>query len=121
MHQRKNPYHGRNDPFTCANCGLAVEPLVGGGQRNHCPRCLCSQHVDGPVPGDRASGCGGLMPPIAVERSAKKGWVVVHECEWCGLIRRNKAATDDPRQPDDFEALVRLAEVGPPPRLRRTE
>jgi len=119
MQERKNPYHGGNDPFACANCGLAVKPLLGGGNRNHCPRCLCSMHVDGPVPGDRASGCDGVMRPIAVERSAKKGWVVVHECEGCGAIRRNKAATDDPRQPDDFDALLRLAEAGPARKLRR--
>jgi RNHCP domain len=120
VQERKNPYHGGNDPFTCAHCGLSVEPLAGGGQRNHCPRCLYSRHVDGPVPGDRASGCDGLMKPIAVERSAKKGWVIVHECGKCGLVRRNRAANDDSRQPDDFEALLRLAEAGPPARLRRS-
>jgi hypothetical protein len=119
MHQRKNPYHGGNDPFVCAYCGLAVEPLASGSRRNHCPRCLYSQHVDGPVPGDRASDCQGLMRPVAVERSAKKGWVVVHQCERCGLVRRNKSATDDPRQPDDFEALLQLAEAGLPKGLRR--
>jgi hypothetical protein len=117
--ERKNPYHGGNEPFVCANCGLAVEPLVHGGQRNHCPRCLCSLHVDGPVPGDRAADCGGLMRPIAVERSAKKGWTIIQECARCGLIRRNKAATDDPRQPDDFDTLLRIAESGPDRGLRR--
>lgn len=117
-HERKNPYHGGNDPFVCANCGLAVQPLVHGGQRNHCPRCLYSQHVDGPVPGDRAADCGGLMRPIAVERSSKKGWVITQKCARCGLIRRNKAATDDPVQPDDFEVLLRLAEHGPDRCLR---
>ena len=120
MQERKNPYHGRNDPFTCANCGLQVEPLAGGGQRNHCPGCLCSLHVDGPVPGDRASDCGGLMRPISVDRSPKKGWVVVQKCEKCGLIRRNKAATEDPRQPDDFDVLLRIAEPGPDRILRRS-
>lgn len=119
MRRRKNPYHGGNDPFMCAKCGLEVLPLTGGGQRNHCPRCLYSVHVDGPVPGDRASGCDGLMRPIAVERSGKKGWIVVHECEQCGIIRRNKAATDDPKQPDDFDVLLSLAEAGVPARLRR--
>ncbi|MBM3474949.1 MAG: RNHCP domain-containing protein [Armatimonadetes bacterium] len=117
--ERKNPYHGGNDPFVCVNCGLAVQPLVHGGQRNHCPRCLCSQHVDGPVPGDRAADCGGIMRPIAVERSAKKGWVIIQECAKCGLIRRNKAATDDPAQPDDFAELLRIAEHGPDRGLRR--
>ena len=119
MQERKNPYHGGNDPFVCANCGLEVQPLVHGGQRNHCPRCLCSLHVDGPVPGDRAANCDGVMRPIAVERSAKKGWVIIHECEKCGIIRRNRAATDDPEQPDDFDELLRIAENGPDRGLRR--
>ena len=59
------------------------------------------------------------MRPISVDRSPKKGWVIVQRCEKCGLIRRNRAATDDPRQPDDFETIVRLAEAGPDTRLRR--
>ncbi|MGQ9732725.1 MAG: RNHCP domain-containing protein [Candidatus Zipacnadales bacterium] len=118
MQERKNPYHGGNDPFVCVSCGTRVEPLVSGGQRNHCPRCLCSQHVDGLVPGDRAANCGGLMRPIGVEHSTKKGWVIIHRCEKCNIIRRNKAALDDPRQPDDFECLLRLAEAGPDRELR---
>jgi len=120
MSERKNPYHGGNEPFTCTNCGLDVAPLAGGGQRNHCPGCLCSLHVDGPVPGDRASECGGLMRPISVDRSAKKGWVIVQRCETCGMTRRNKAANDDPEQPDSFDMLVKTAEVGPDQVLRRS-
>lgn len=45
--------------FVCLNCGYAVPPL-GYSSRNHCPRCLCSLHLD-VLPGDRASGCRGLM------------------------------------------------------------
>ena len=119
MQERRNPYHGGNDPFVCANCGAEVEPLARGGQRNHCPACLSSQHVDGPVPGDRAAECGGLMRPIAVEQSPKKGWVIVHRCEQCGIIRRNKAAIDDPHQADDFDRILSLAEAGPDRELRR--
>ena len=119
MQERKNPYHGGNDPFECANCGAEVGPLVHGGQRNHCPVCLCSQHVDGPVPGDRAADCAGIMRPVAVERSSKKGWVIIHRCERCGALRRNKAA-EDSEQPDSFDELLRLAEQGPDRALRRT-
>ena len=54
-----------DDTFICKNCGLEVKPL-GYSSRNHCPRCLCSLHVD-INPGDRANPCKGLLRPIKVE------------------------------------------------------
>ena len=99
---------GTNQGFTCAHCGREVAPLRSGTVRNHCPFCLWSVHVD-VDPGDRASDCGGPLEPIAVEHSAKKGWIVVHRCTVCGATRRNKAALDDPDQPDDYGRLVALS------------
>lgn len=49
------------------------------------------------------------MEPIGVERSGKKGWMIVHRCTRCGAVRRNKAATDDPDEPDRWDELIRLA------------
>jgi hypothetical protein len=106
--QRKNFIGWTNDGFTCACCGTQVLPLARGGFRNHCPWCLWSKHVDR-VPGDRDATCRGLMEPVAVEQDAKRGWMVVHRCVECGLLRRNQAACDDPRQADDFEALLEIA------------
>jgi len=85
----------REEPFTCENCGSLVAPLLKGTYRNHCPKCLFSKHVDAEGPGDRASGCGGLMEPIALDQDGKKGFVLIHKCEKCGKISRNKAAPDD--------------------------
>lgn len=99
---------GANQPFACANCGAEVAPLRSGGYRNHCPVCLHSLHVD-VNPGDRAADCGGLLEPVGVEHSAKKGWVLVHRCRRCGAVRRNRAALDDPEQPDDYDAIVALS------------
>ena len=56
--------------FICENCGFEVKPL-GYSSRNHCPKCLCSKHVD-VMPGDRANTCGGVMEPIKVELDSKK-------------------------------------------------
>lgn len=98
---------GRNTGFTCVNCGTEVPPLAGSGCRNHCPVCLHSLHVD-VNPGDRASDCGGLLVPIGVS-DTRKGWVIVSRCERCGMIRRNKAALDDPDFPDDFGLIVELS------------
>jgi len=62
------------------------------------------------VPGDRAADCGGLMPCIGVQQDARRGWMLVHRCTRCGTVRRNKAALDDPVQPDEFDQFVRVAE-----------
>jgi hypothetical protein len=58
-------------------------------------------HVD-ETPGDRASPCGGALAPVAVDYCGNKGFVIIHRCDRCGVVRRNKAA------PDDVDALVAL-------------
>ena len=88
--------------FICANCGMEISPL-GYTSRNHCPKCLCSLHVD-VNPGDRANTCRGLQMPIAVENSGKKGYVIVYRCSKCGAITRNKSQEDD-----DFEKMLEIA------------
>lgn len=94
----------RNDPFECLFCGAKNTPAPQTC-RNHCSECLASLHVDLQSPGDRLSSCHGKMLPIAVESHPQKGWVIVHQCEKCGVSERNKSAVDD-----DFEALVSLAQ-----------
>lgn len=83
-----------NEGFQCRNCGAQV-PTQDGSCRNHCNQCLYSRHVDAKFPGDRASNCGGLMKPIGVTQSGKKGWILLHECVKCGKTIRNKMANDD--------------------------
>lgn len=98
--------------FVCANCGFVVEPL-GTTSRNHCPRCLCSRHLD-ESPGDRACSCGGIMDPVSAEPDPRKGYVIVQKCRACGKVVRNKAALWSPRaklprdQYDDEDLLIRL-------------
>ena len=89
---RTNPVH-RDEAFVCIACGAAVEP---GGRpvRDHCPRCLCSLHVD-LVPGDRANPCGGVLRPVGL--AAKDGeYDIVYRCERCRAEHRNRVhPTDD--------------------------
>ncbi len=94
-----------NVGFTCANCGFDVPPIQGGGCRNHCPVCLVSKHVD-EVPGDRQCQCQGLMDPIDIEYSSKKGYVIIHKCRVCGSIKKNKAALDLKEGNDSLEAIL---------------
>jgi hypothetical protein len=85
-----------------------VRALARGSVRNHCPACLWSRHVDR-VPGDRAEPCGGLMAPVKLLGASASGWTIVHRCLACGFERANRAALDDPEQPDDWDALRALA------------
>ncbi|MBN1648204.1 MAG: RNHCP domain-containing protein [Spirochaetales bacterium] len=81
--------------FICVSCGKAVSPLQNGGnQRNHCPYCLCSMHVD-IIAGDRRSGCKGVMVPISIWIRKNSEWSVIHRCENCGVIKTNRIAADD--------------------------
>jgi len=106
--ERKNLLPGGNDPFVCARCGAQVNALRNGSARNHCPECLWSLHVDR-VPGDRAEVCRGAQEPVGLEGGASTGWTIVFRCVRCGAVRRNRAADDDPVQPDRWEALVALS------------
>ena len=107
---RRRFRHVRNEGFFCKHCGTHVQPLANGSCRNHCPRCLWSRHLD-EVPGDRISNCQGMMAPVQVEQDSRRGWMIVHKCTRCGTSRRNKAATNDPIQPDSFDALLSLAQI----------
>ena len=103
----ENKRFSKNDSgFICENCKREVLPL-GYTSRNHCPFCLCSLHVD-VNPGDRANPCRGALRPIRTEPDPKKGFVVIHRCEKCGEIRRNRAAHEAKVQPDDLKKLIKL-------------
>lgn len=46
-------------------------------------------------PGDRTAECGGMMPPVAIEGSTGKGYMVRQKCQLCGFERRNSVADSD--------------------------
>ena len=85
-----------SEPFKCRHCRAFIGmPPTGGSQRNHCPMCLYSLHVDLKTPGDRASECRSLMEPIASFYRPNLEQVVVHRCLGCGFERYNRIAADD--------------------------
>ena len=93
--------------FKCLNCGREVSalPAVSGvHNRNHCPYCLVSKHVDLRQAGDRLAVCKGPMRPIGLtaKRSGKKytaqapgELMLVHHCQRCGALSINRMAADD--------------------------
>ena len=92
--------------FICRNCQKEVYYQAPGTKnRNHCPYCLFSLHVDDEI-GDRGSNCRGLMAPIAKMYKSDGEEVLVHKCEQCGEIRKNRVAGDD-----NFELLAQLKEI----------
>lgn len=81
--------------FSCKRCGEFVTyDAPGTHNRNHCPNCLFSRHVD-IVRGDRKSKCGGMMKPIGVTYRKNGEELVIHQCQGCFTISKNRIAGDD--------------------------
>ena len=101
---QRRPGHSGGDDFVCVVCNSHVSAQAfGTRQRNHCPRCLWSRHVDHSI-GDRRSACNQAMEPIAVAAKGGGEWTIVHACSGCNTIRTNRVAGDD-----DEVALLILA------------
>ena len=93
--------------FRCARCRniVSVAHLLSGvNNRNHCPYCLWSCHLDLFSAGDRLSACRGQMKPTGL--TMKKGknkyrpgsrgeLMLIHECMGCGSLSINRIAADD--------------------------
>lgn len=105
--------------FKCIHCykWVPISVTMGTLNRNHCPSCLWSKHVDLTRAGDRLSSCATGMEPIAltfkavgIDRYGKeqRGEImIVHECLKCGKISINRIAADD--NPDEIIKLLDLS------------
>ncbi|HEX5810153.1 MAG TPA: RNHCP domain-containing protein [Anaerolineales bacterium] len=93
--------------FKCAHCHALVSSahlLSGVNNRNHCPYCLWSCHLDLYAAGDRLSACKAPMRPIGLtmkqgrnkyQRDARGELMLVHECTECKTVSINRIAADD--------------------------
>jgi len=90
------------EDFICENCG---EKVIGDGFTNHCPQCFYSKHVD-IFPGDRLESCHGMMKPVNIEIGKGGKYIIVHKCEKCGELSKDKFRD----KTDDFEEFVKLME-----------
>lgn len=96
---------GRELGFTCLNCKQQVSVNIyfsGVRNRNHCPYCLYSRHVDLHKAGDRLADCKAKMRPIGLtlkqgrNKYRQSGEVMlIHMCEGCGKRSINRIAADD--------------------------
>lgn len=98
------PFDPMTDFLCCRHCGRTFTLAAPGTRnRNHCPHCLWSVHLDN-FPGDRAARCGGEMEPIAISSREDGEWMILHRCKKCGVIHSNRVAGDD-----NAVALMQLA------------
>jgi hypothetical protein len=92
--------------FKCAHCHHTVYNahwLSGVNNRNHCPYCLWSRHLDLYSAGDRLSACKAPMQPLALTAKRCKNkyghgrgeLMLVHMCIDCGDVSINRIAADD--------------------------
>lgn len=100
-------YFEINSDFTCVHCRNYVsarQMLAGVQNRNHCPYCLWSRHMDLFKAGDRMAACKAPMQPIGLtlKASHKKyasvtggEMMLVHLCSGCEKISINRIAADD--------------------------
>ena len=92
--------------FRCAHCRSLVSAahmLSGVNNRNHCPYCLWSRHLDLFAAGDRLSACKAPMRPVALTMKRRRNkystgrgeLMLVHICSGCGAPSINRIAADD--------------------------
>jgi hypothetical protein len=92
--------------FRCTHCHAFVssEPGFSGVRnRNHCPYCLWSRHLDLYSAGDRLSACKASMRPVGLTiKTTRKKYgtghgelMLIHACEECNAISINRIAADD--------------------------
>ena len=93
--------------FRCLHCQgyVSSDPLLSRVRnRNHCPYCLWSRHLDLYAAGDRLSVCRAPMKPLglALKRSRNRyarqqdgELMLIHHCRECGKLSLNRIAADD--------------------------
>ena len=110
-------YNPHNRDFQCVHCRRSVSAdwlMAGVKNRNHCPYCMWSRHLDLYEAGDRLSACKMAMQPAALtlKKTNKKYGVtaagelmLVHLCTDCGKVSINRIAADD-----DLDTVLRIYE-----------
>lgn len=96
-----------NQDFRCIHCGYMVPAtyiVAGVRNRNHCPYCLWSRHLDWREAGDRLSACRAPMRPVGLTTKQSRNkyaderdgeLMLVHQCSECGVLDINRIAADD--------------------------
>jgi hypothetical protein len=101
--------------FKCIHCRgfICTERVLSSvNNRNHCPYCLWSRHLDHRKAGDRLSACKAPMQPLGLtlkKNNKKYGparsgeLMLIHVCQDCGKVSLNRIAADD-----DVEKVIEV-------------
>ena len=92
--------------FRCLHCRQVISVDLTRSRvhnRNHCPYCLYSRHLDLYEAGDRLAACKEKMQPVAltIKKTRKKYGsgkgeiMLIHQCVDCGTLSINRIAADD--------------------------
>lgn len=96
-----------NADYICAHCHNHVSTaklFSGVNNRNHCPYCLWSRHMDLFDAGDRLLACKAPMRPVGLIHKPSRNkyaaqaigeLMLVHQCVECEAISINRIAADD--------------------------
>ncbi len=115
IHGNRRQTNAAEGGFICQNCGAYVYTLAsesGVQNRNHCPFCLWSRHLDHLQAGDRMSACKAVMQPIGLTVKPTRNkyaccamgeLMLIHQCSDCGKLSINRIAADD-----QAEAVTRI-------------
>lgn len=109
LQREKRPFLNRatgfDQGFICLSCKKMISGSVlisGVRNRNHCPYCLYSRHMDLHQPGDRLAACKAEMRPIGLtlKRTPNRYGegsevMLIHQCSRCGKLSINRIAADD--------------------------
>lgn len=83
---------------------LNSDPLLSGvNNRNHCPYCLATKHVDLFRAGDRLNACKGRMQAVGLAWKPSQNkygsqfgeLMIIHLCKECGSVSFNRVAADN--------------------------
>ncbi|HTX92517.1 MAG TPA: RNHCP domain-containing protein [Anaerolineales bacterium] len=107
-----------DEGFLCKHCHnyvCSAAALSGVQNRNHCPYCLWSRHLDLIEAGDRLSACKALMRPIGLTfKATNKRYgpgrgelMLIHLCIECEGLSINRIAADD--DPQDVFAVFEIS------------
>ncbi len=97
----------KNRDFECKHCHnlvISAPAIAGVKNRNHCPYCLWSKHVDLHKPGDRLAACKEEMRPVGLTLKSTRDkyakaetgeLMLIHQCVACDSVSINRIAADD--------------------------
>ena len=118
---------GKDRDFICLHCHTFISgaaAVSGVRNRNHCPYCLHSRHLDLNRAGDRLAACKATMRPIGLTCKQSRNkyrqngeLMLIHLCDVCKKVSINRIAADDLKE-RIFAVFIQTYDLDPRIRFR---